>query len=70
MQPDPITHDEVGWVPGAKRPRGGLGSAVPHGKLLRHASREQFCWRAVGILTPGRSMRGGRGPFWLSSNHR
>ena len=49
------------WVPGAKRPRG-ISLTVPHGKLLRHACREKYRWRAVGVLTLGRSMRGGHGP--------
>ena len=40
VQPNPITHNEVGNL-GTKRPKG-LSFAVPHGKLSRPASCEQY----------------------------
>ena len=54
IQPNPITHNES-WRSGAKRPKG-LSFAAPHGKLSRHAFREQYRWCAAGVPTPDRKL--------------
>ena len=61
IEPNLYYPTQRSWASGAKDPKR-LSFAVPHGELLRHASREQYRWRASGLLTPGRSIQGGRGP--------
>ena len=53
--PGPITHNEIGNLT-----RNGEKAefAVPQEQRSKHAFREQYHWRGVGDLTPGRNIQG------------